>query len=176
MDASFCPKSGKHTYGLDWFYNGSASRSQKGLEISLIAVVDVAEARAYTLSVQQTPAHLNRVKSKGKGNQKPPARISVSQSQIQQIRERLDSLPEAFLPVLARAEMPRVSPLAVEELTRIDHDLNHLRNTRAHLPPQLKYLAVDGFYSKQKFVDGVVSLDLGQPHKNYWVKSLMRYE
>ncbi|MCY7282840.1 MAG: transposase, partial [Cyanobacteria bacterium CAN_BIN43] len=47
MDASFCPKSGKHTYGLDWFYNGSASRTQKGLEISVIAVVDVAQQRAY---------------------------------------------------------------------------------------------------------------------------------
>jgi len=56
MDASFCRKSGKHTYGLDWFYNGSASRSQKGLEILVIAVVDVAQPRAYPLSVQQTPA------------------------------------------------------------------------------------------------------------------------
>jgi len=55
MDASFCPKSGKHTYGLDWFYNGSASRSQKGLEISLIAVVDVAEARAYPYQCNRLP-------------------------------------------------------------------------------------------------------------------------
>jgi hypothetical protein len=40
MDCSFIPKSGKTTYGLDWFYNGSANRSQKGLEISVIAVID----------------------------------------------------------------------------------------------------------------------------------------
>jgi hypothetical protein len=52
MDCSFIPKSGKCTAGLDWFYNGSASRSEKGLEISVLAVVDVAAGRGYTLSVQ----------------------------------------------------------------------------------------------------------------------------
>jgi hypothetical protein len=35
MDCSFIPKSGKQTPGLDWFYNGSASRTERGLEISL---------------------------------------------------------------------------------------------------------------------------------------------
>jgi hypothetical protein len=56
MDCTFIPKSGGHTAGLDWFYNGSASRSEKGLELSVLAVVDVSARRAYTLSVQQTPA------------------------------------------------------------------------------------------------------------------------
>ena len=27
---------GKATYGLEWFYNGSASRNEQGLEISVI--------------------------------------------------------------------------------------------------------------------------------------------
>ena len=31
IDASFIPKSGKHTPGLDWFYNGKASRAERGL-------------------------------------------------------------------------------------------------------------------------------------------------
>jgi len=31
MDASFVPKSGKHTYGLDRFWNGSHGRAEKGL-------------------------------------------------------------------------------------------------------------------------------------------------
>jgi hypothetical protein len=33
IDCSFIAKSGKKTYGLDWFYNSSANRSEKGLEI-----------------------------------------------------------------------------------------------------------------------------------------------
>ena len=56
IDASFAPKSGKATYGLDRFYNGKASRAERGLEISMIAVVDVEQAIGYSLSVQQTPA------------------------------------------------------------------------------------------------------------------------
>jgi hypothetical protein len=56
IDCSFIPKSGKATYGLDRFYNGKASRSERGLEISTIAVIDVAASLGYALSVQQTPA------------------------------------------------------------------------------------------------------------------------
>ncbi len=56
VDCSFIPKSGKQTYGLDYFYNGSAAKTEKGLEISAMAVVDVSNNIGYTLSVQQTPA------------------------------------------------------------------------------------------------------------------------
>lgn len=44
IDASLIPKSGKATYGLDRFWNGKASRAERGLEISMIAVVDVEQA------------------------------------------------------------------------------------------------------------------------------------
>ena len=37
VDCSFVPKSGKQTYGLDYFYNGSRSKAEKGLEISAMA-------------------------------------------------------------------------------------------------------------------------------------------
>jgi hypothetical protein len=55
IDCSFIPKSGKTTWGVDSFYNGSISKSEKGLEISVISVVDVDACQGYTLSVQQTP-------------------------------------------------------------------------------------------------------------------------
>jgi hypothetical protein len=55
QDASFIPKSGHHTYGLDRFFNGCAGRPQRGLEISALAVVDVSANCAYTLAVSQTP-------------------------------------------------------------------------------------------------------------------------
>ena len=37
IDASFVAKSGKHTYGLDRFWNGSHRRTEKGLDISTLA-------------------------------------------------------------------------------------------------------------------------------------------
>ena len=55
MDASFVPKSGKHTYGLDRFWNGSHSRAEKGLEISTLGWLDITGNCAYCLSVEQTP-------------------------------------------------------------------------------------------------------------------------
>jgi hypothetical protein len=55
MDASFVPKSGKHTYGLDRFWNGSHSRAERGLEISTLAWLDITDNCAYGLSVEQTP-------------------------------------------------------------------------------------------------------------------------
>lgn len=56
QDASFIPKSGKKTYGLDRFYNGCAGRPERGLEISALAVVDVTQKGAYLAAVSQTPA------------------------------------------------------------------------------------------------------------------------
>lgn len=110
IDASFVPKSGKATYGLDRFYNGKASRTERGLEISMIAVVDVEQAIGYSLSVQQTPA-----------------------------------------------ASPDSQPI---ERTRVDDYLDHLRATRAALPAAVRYLVGDGFYSKLKWVNGVVALTL----------------
>jgi DDE superfamily endonuclease len=54
-DCSFIGKSGKATYGIEYFYNGSAGKAEKGLEISVIAIVDVDSKQGYALSVQQTP-------------------------------------------------------------------------------------------------------------------------
>ncbi len=56
LDASFGNKSGKKTFGLDHFYNGSEGRSERGLEISLIAVVDTVTEQAYSFHAQQTYA------------------------------------------------------------------------------------------------------------------------
>ncbi|MGI0495557.1 hypothetical protein ACN4EG_27590 [Alkalinema pantanalense CENA528] len=88
MDCSFIPKSGKATYGLDWFYNGSQSRSQKGLEISVIAVIDVEAHRGYSLSVQQTPATLAKRKATPQSQ-----RQAISWVMLEQTRQMLNQLP-----------------------------------------------------------------------------------
>jgi hypothetical protein len=54
-DASFIPKSGKQTFGLGHFFNGCASRAERGLEISTLAVIDVTRQCAFMLAVSQTP-------------------------------------------------------------------------------------------------------------------------
>lgn len=107
IDASFVEKSGKATYGLDYFHNGKAGRSERGLEISMIAVIDVDTGIGYTLSVQQTPV-------------------------IEKTSER----------------------------TRVDAYLEHLCATVEALPGAVRHLVGDGFYSKRKWVDGVMNSGL----------------
>lgn len=106
QDASFIPKSGKRTYGLDHFFNSCAGRTERGLEISMLAVVNVTDNCAYTLAVAQTP---------------PSEQLT-----------RED-----------------------KEQTRVDFYVNQLREHRHLLPKSINYLAADGFYAKQKYVDGV---------------------
>ena len=55
VDASFIAKSGNHTYGLERFWNSTQGRAQRGLEISLLAWLDITDNCAYALSVEQTP-------------------------------------------------------------------------------------------------------------------------
>ncbi len=55
QDASFSAKSGKHTYGLDHFWNGTAAKVERGLEVSVISVVDVEANQAFALSAEPTP-------------------------------------------------------------------------------------------------------------------------
>ena len=55
IDASFIPKSGTRTYGLERFWNSRHRRSEKGLEVSAVAWLDITDNCAYGLSVEQTP-------------------------------------------------------------------------------------------------------------------------
>jgi len=64
QDASFIKKSGKHTFGLDRFWNGSHSRVEKGLELSLISVIAADENASWAMSCEQTPANLPAAKTR----------------------------------------------------------------------------------------------------------------
>jgi hypothetical protein len=64
IDCSFVSKSGKSTYGIDKFWSGVLQRSKRGLEISVVALIDVLSASAWALDVTQTPPGLS---SKGEG-------------------------------------------------------------------------------------------------------------
>jgi hypothetical protein len=80
VDCSFISKNGKKTYGLDYFYNGSASKAEKGLEISAMVVVDINRKAAYNLSVQQTPAN---IPSENKTEQLETTRINHYLNQLE---------------------------------------------------------------------------------------------
>ena len=91
QDAAFIPKSGKPTFGLGHFFNGCASRAERGLEIATLAVVEVTRRCAFTLAVAQTPP------GKGKVTAQPAeeTRIDFYKQQLHDHRHRLPPRPQA---------------------------------------------------------------------------------
>jgi hypothetical protein len=160
IDASFANKSGKSTWGLDWFYNGSAGQSEKGLEISLIVVVDVLAHQAYPLSVSQTAARTAEEQSQRKQKKGKTAAVSGRvQGYINQLQATKPSLPsgikylaadsfyskKSFVDSVCALELDLISKL------RIDADLRYL-----HDGPQKARGA------RRKYGDKVVFSDLSR--------------
>ncbi len=63
MDAAFIKKSGNKSFGLDKFWNGCASRAEKGLEASIISLVDFQQNASFALTVDQTEPNLETKES-----------------------------------------------------------------------------------------------------------------
>jgi hypothetical protein len=122
IDCSFISKSGKQTWGVDNLYNGSISKSQKGLEIYVISVVDVSAHQGYTISVKQTATT----------DRKP---IPAQQTAKKKRKRKSKSKSKA-----------KTEPVISEQ---VQGYLEQLKTARAHLPAAVKYLAADSFYSKK---------------------------
>ena len=54
VDASFMSKAGKQTDGLGSFWHGSIGKSVRGLELSLVSIIDLKSQTAYALDAKQT--------------------------------------------------------------------------------------------------------------------------
>jgi len=60
FDCSYIPKAGSKTFGIDRFWSGCMSRAVKGLELSLVCLIDVKAKRAWALDATQTPSGLSK--------------------------------------------------------------------------------------------------------------------
>ena len=87
MDCSFISKSGRKTYGLDRFWSGCLGRAVKGLELSLVCLIDVKTRKAWALDAVQTPAGLSQ-----KENDEANTRIDFYLEQIQKCKDKLLSV------------------------------------------------------------------------------------
>lgn len=135
QDASFIPKSGKRTFGLGQFFNGSASRPEKGLEVSVVSVVDITTNTAYALSAEQTLP----------GESKVCGRKPRSKKGSSAVKKPRNTEP---------------GTTATARVTRIDMYLKHFQNACAALPAKVRHLAVDGYFTNRTFVDGVCQLNI----------------
>jgi DDE superfamily endonuclease len=144
VDCTFVGKSGRHTAGLDLFYNGTAGKAQRGLEWSVIAVIDVDQGTGYTLSSQQTEAGLS---------QKGQAQKAASQTPIETpTKQESKAVDMTTQPLTTTPAFPCPN--------RMDFYLGHLAESQSYFPQDIRYVVADAFYSKVKWVNGVVGLGL----------------
>ncbi len=83
-DPSFISKAGKKTYGIGYYWNGTASKAQRGLEIGLISLVDVYCNTAYPVHAVQTPP-LDEIKESTSSNTDEVTRIDFYLSDIKNV-------------------------------------------------------------------------------------------
>lgn len=85
MDASFIKKSGKETFGLDKFWNGCASRAEKGLEASIITLVCGKSGASFALTVDQTESNL----SNKEADSEKKTRIDFYAEQVEEVASQI---------------------------------------------------------------------------------------
>jgi hypothetical protein len=60
LDTTTIDKSGKHTYGLGYFYDSSENRSKRCLEACVLGIVDQSEKTAYVIAAELTPPEITK--------------------------------------------------------------------------------------------------------------------
>jgi hypothetical protein len=81
FDPSFIPKSGKHTPGLGRFWNSCTGRAELGLEINVLAWVDVTANIAYAIQAALTPPEPTPVAPRAAGTA-TPVTLQVEDSRV----------------------------------------------------------------------------------------------
>lgn len=128
MDASFILKSGKHTPGLGWFFNGCSSRVEKGLEASTVSLVDVTCNTAYGLSVRQTPADVTATRKKKQKTSMPGKGESRQDFYLGHLREVRPYFPAGVRHLAvdgyyaSRTFVDGVTALELEVVGKLRHD------------------------------------------------------
>jgi len=93
FDQSFDYKAGKKTWGKDYFWNGCASRAERGLELVLCGIIDLGTKAAYALSAEQTPAFEKKPDKKVDD----PTRIDFYLQCIQKVRLQVLKFTQYFV-------------------------------------------------------------------------------
>lgn len=88
IDCSYLPKAGKCTYGLDRFFSSVAGKAKRGLEISLLSLIDTVSGTAWALDVKQTPHGL----STQEGEANDYTRIDFYLEQITRLTKQLRAI------------------------------------------------------------------------------------
>lgn len=94
QDASFIPKAGKKTAGLDYHWNGCAGKAEKGLEMDAIAVIRINgdQREGLSISGRLSPADPTPIKERMKKGKNDPTKIDAALSHLAEVTPKLAPL------------------------------------------------------------------------------------
>lgn len=94
QDASFIPKSGEQTAGLDYHWNGSAGKAEMGLEVDAIAVIKIDDDKkeGFAVSAKLSPANPVPYKERKKKEKDDPTKIDAALDHLTAVTPKLLSL------------------------------------------------------------------------------------
>ncbi len=153
-DPSFVVKSGKKTYGLNYFWNGCHNRPEKGLEISSVGIVDIETNTGFALSVRQTIPLQDAQSSPAISKQEEPKEESETG------KEKKTSKRKGAKKSKKTKAKKKSGKYEEDDETLVDQYLQQLRDVKPFLLACEKYTVVDGYFAKKKYVDGVRALEL----------------
>ena len=165
MDCSFLKKSGEKTENIGYFYDANQGKTVKGLEISTLALIDLDQNTAYTLDSKLSP-----------GTQLKKERIAkIKTDHLERTRQvkEFDDYQEIQLTIVRKSsyihrKCPQCHHMIAHKIcsfcekieSKIDFFLSQLHDNIEILKQITKHLVVDGFYAKQKFINGANTLGL----------------
>jgi len=91
QDASFFPKSGDKTAGLDYHWNGTAGKAEKGLEIDGIAVIKINgdKREGFAISGRLSPANPIPIKERKKKGKDDPTKVDAALAHLAAVAPKL---------------------------------------------------------------------------------------
>jgi putative transposase len=144
-DESVVTKSGKKTYGLDYFFSGLFNKVVKGIAIFSLSLVSVEERRSYPLRVEQVlrteaeKATAKARKSKKLAKKEQPKRKrGRPQGSKNRDKNQVELTPE----------LQRIQKMVKEQLARLKSLVT------------VRYLALDGHFGNNNALQMVLQCDL----------------
>jgi DDE superfamily endonuclease len=94
QDGSFIPKSGEKSAGVDYHWNGTAGRSEKGQEVDGIAVIRIRNGKkeGFAVSGKLSPANPIPFKERKKKGKDDPTKIDAALEHLAEVAPKLSQL------------------------------------------------------------------------------------
>ena len=168
IDPSYISKTGKHTPGAGYFWSGVAQKSKWGLEILGIGIIDAEKKECIMLQAIQTPDN-DAIASKDVNKEIPKQELLKGSRAISDFEQIKSDLPLETVKGLKRQYRKKnekeqfrstVGTADEERFNLISWYLHAIGCLPEDVIAYTQTIVADAYFSKRKFVDGLIGKGL----------------